>query len=335
MRVEQLQRTTSFRRLRGCEKVSVSLCIGRDWGLWLGWACSSAARAAELLSLLRRAAASGAAAAWGIVPQLRVHAVVGGFLETPAAIYRNLAVTCALLFLVAAFMIRTLFGAAAVFASLVSINLGVLGLGAHWGVAVDNVSAIVYLMCAGFAVNLVAHFAHAADQAIGSPEERVSPAALINPLGPSCKRTGPLQMTEALRNFGTPIFLGGFSSLLGNFFLFTHTHYFSKVRGASSFAIKRMGTFHLEKVFCRCVLICVASGLFHALFLLPVFLATVHEMYSNYAPFVAEIHIDQISARMLSEAKRSRSQRSSRTKSWRVLDLIPSIRCNLKVLSEL
>ena len=78
--------------------------------------------------------------------------------------------------------------------SIVSIELGVVGLIALWGVNLNAVSMINLIMCIGFSVDFSAHISYAYLSASGTHKEKVE---------------------LALFTVGLPILLGGLSTIVG------------------------------------------------------------------------------------------------------------------------
>lgn len=92
-------------------------------------------------------------------------------------------------------MIPDLYAAFAIVAAIVSIDVGVLGYMAFWGVQLEAVSMITIIMSIGFSVDLSAHITYAYVKA-----ER-----------PSANE----KAIAALETLGWPVFLGAFSTIVG------------------------------------------------------------------------------------------------------------------------
>lgn len=118
--------------------------------------------------------------------------------------------------------------------SIISIEAGVAGYMALWGVSLDSISMINLIMCIGFSVDFTAHICYAYMSSKGStPEERVK---------------------ESLYALGLPIIQGASSTILA---------VISLVLAGS----------YIFLVFFKMVFLVVFFGAMHGLFLLPVLLS--------------------------------------------------------------
>lgn len=118
--------------------------------------------------------------------------------------------------------------------SIVSIETGVIGYMALWGVHLDSISMINLIMCIGFSVDFTAHICYAyMSSKAESPDERVR---------------------ECLYALGLPILQGSISTILGMMALILANNY-------------------IFAVFFKMVFLVVFFGAMHGLFLLPVLLS--------------------------------------------------------------
>ncbi|XP_044755811.1 patched domain-containing protein 3 isoform X1 [Coccinella septempunctata] len=118
--------------------------------------------------------------------------------------------------------------------SIVSIETGVIGYMALWGVNLDSISMINLIMCIGFSVDFTAHICYAyMSSKAESPDERVR---------------------ECLYALGLPILQGSISTILGMMALILANNY-------------------IFAVFFKMVFLVVFFGAMHGLFLLPVLLS--------------------------------------------------------------
>uniref|UniRef100_A0AC34G602 Uncharacterized protein n=1 Tax=Panagrolaimus sp. ES5 TaxID=591445 RepID=A0AC34G602_9BILA len=91
-------------------------------------------------------------------------------------------------------MIPNYFAAFTIIAAIISIDVGVLGYMALWGVNLESVSMITVIMSIGFSVDLSAHIAYAYVKSEG------------------CSK---MKAIAALETLGWPVFLGAFTTLIG------------------------------------------------------------------------------------------------------------------------
>ncbi|XP_050498733.1 patched domain-containing protein 3 [Diabrotica virgifera virgifera] len=118
--------------------------------------------------------------------------------------------------------------------SIISIEAGVVGYMALWGVNLDSISMINLIMCIGFSVDFTAHICYAYMSSKGrTPEEKVK---------------------DSLYALGLPIFQGSISTILGMIALLLANNY-------------------IFSVFFKMVFLVVFCGAMHGLFLLPVLLS--------------------------------------------------------------
>lgn len=118
--------------------------------------------------------------------------------------------------------------------SIISIEAGVVGYMALWGVNLDSISMINLIMCIGFSVDFTAHICYAyMSSSAKTPDERVK---------------------ESLYALGLPIFQGSVSTILGMIALLLANNY-------------------IFSVFFKMVFLVVFCGAMHGLFLLPVLLS--------------------------------------------------------------
>ena len=118
--------------------------------------------------------------------------------------------------------------------SIISIEVGVIGYMALWGVNLDSISMINLIMCIGFSVDFTAHICYAyMSSKEKKPDNRVK---------------------ECLYALGVPIFQGSISTILGMIALLLANNY-------------------IFSVFFKMVFLVVFFGAMHGLFLLPVLLS--------------------------------------------------------------
>ncbi|KAJ8959876.1 hypothetical protein NQ318_011611 [Aromia moschata] len=118
--------------------------------------------------------------------------------------------------------------------SIISIEAGVVGYMALWGVNLDSISMINLIMCIGFSVDFTAHICYAyMSSSAKTPDEKVK---------------------ESLYALGVPIFQGSISTILGMIALLLANNY-------------------IFSVFFKMVFLVVFCGAMHGLFLLPVLLS--------------------------------------------------------------
>ncbi len=119
--------------------------------------------------------------------------------------------------------------------SIVSIEVGVLGLMALWGVALDSISMVNLIMCIGFSVDFSAHIAHHFASSDASTEDRIS---------------------DSLFALGLPITQGAASTVVG-------------VLGLA------LTPSYVFVTFFKMIFLVVFLGALHGLFILPVILSLV------------------------------------------------------------
>ncbi|VEN54168.1 unnamed protein product [Callosobruchus maculatus] len=118
--------------------------------------------------------------------------------------------------------------------SIISIEAGVVGYMALWGVNLDSISMINLIMCIGFSVDYTAHICYAyMSSKAKTPDEKVK---------------------ESLYALGLPIFQGSVSTILGMIALLLANNY-------------------IFAVFFKMVFLVVFCGAMHGMFLLPVLLS--------------------------------------------------------------
>ncbi|XP_045601587.2 patched domain-containing protein 3 [Procambarus clarkii] len=118
--------------------------------------------------------------------------------------------------------------------SIASIEVGVVGYMALWGVNLDSISMINLIMCIGFSVDFTAHISYAYIAAkVRTREERVQ---------------------ECLYSLGVPIIQGGLSTILG-------------------VAALILAPSYIFITFFKTVFLVIVFGVLHGLFLLPVLLS--------------------------------------------------------------
>ncbi|CAH1990145.1 unnamed protein product [Acanthoscelides obtectus] len=118
--------------------------------------------------------------------------------------------------------------------SIISIEAGVVGYMALWGINLDSISMINLIMCIGFSVDYTAHICYAyMSSKAKTPDEKVK---------------------ESLYALGLPIFQGSISTILGMIALLLANNY-------------------IFSVFFKMVFLVVFCGAMHGLFLLPVLLS--------------------------------------------------------------
>uniref|UniRef100_A0A914Q2N9 SSD domain-containing protein n=1 Tax=Panagrolaimus davidi TaxID=227884 RepID=A0A914Q2N9_9BILA len=116
------------------------------------------------------------------------------YLELKPALFRNIFLAVFCMMVVSILMIPNLFAAFTIIAAIISIDVGVLGYMALWGVNLESVSMITVIMSIGFSVDLSAHIAYAYVKSEG------------------CSKTKAI---AALETLGWPVFLGAFTTLVG------------------------------------------------------------------------------------------------------------------------
>merc|ERR1712113_254080 len=85
---------------------------------------------------------------------------------------RNLIVAFGVMCTIIALLIPKLRIALFVAVNIAMANVEVIGFSHFWGVTMNGVSTIYFLMCAGFSVDYSAHIAHAFNSAVGSSSDR-------------------------------------------------------------------------------------------------------------------------------------------------------------------
>lgn len=147
---------------------------------------------------------------------------------------QNMFIGAAIMMLVSFIFIPNILCSVWVAFSIVSIETGVVGYMALWGVNLDSISMINLIMCIGFSVDFTAHICYAyMSSTAQTPDERVK---------------------ESLYALGLPIFQGSVSTILGMIALLLAQNY-------------------IFSVFFKMVFLVVFCGAMHGLFLLPVLLS--------------------------------------------------------------
>ncbi|XP_030763532.1 patched domain-containing protein 3 isoform X2 [Sitophilus oryzae] len=147
---------------------------------------------------------------------------------------QNIIIGGAVMMLVSFIFIPNIFCAFWVAFSIISIEAGVVGYMALWGVNLDSISMINLIMCIGFSVDFTAHICYAY---MSSPAKKAKD-----------------KMSEALYALGLPIFQGSVSTILGMIALILAQNY-------------------IFSVFFKMIFLVVFLGAMHGLFLLPVLLS--------------------------------------------------------------
>ena len=150
---------------------------------------------------------------------------------------RNISIAIACMILVSLILIPSLPCAIIIVIAIITIDLGVMGFMAWWGVHLDAISMIAIIMSIGFAVDLTAHITYAYSKAPTHFEARD-------------------RALHALETLGWPVFQGGFSSILGISILATVDAY-------------------IILTFFKTVLLVISFGMVHSLVFLPVILTLV------------------------------------------------------------
>uniref|UniRef100_A0A7E4VPD3 SSD domain-containing protein n=1 Tax=Panagrellus redivivus TaxID=6233 RepID=A0A7E4VPD3_PANRE len=154
------------------------------------------------------------------------------YLELKPALFRNcfLAVVC--MMFVALIMIPHYGAAIAIILSIISIDVGVLGYMALWGVSLECVSMITVIMSIGFSVDLSAHITYAYVKA------------------PGCSSA---KAVTALETLGWPVFLGAFTTIVG-------------------ILVLTLVDAYIIQIFFKTIFLVIASSLLHGIVFLPVLL---------------------------------------------------------------
>ncbi|KAF7270000.1 hypothetical protein GWI33_016989 [Rhynchophorus ferrugineus] len=147
---------------------------------------------------------------------------------------QNIIIGGGIMMLVSFIFIPNIFCAFWVAFSIISIEAGVVGYMALWGVNLDSISMINLIMCIGFSVDFTAHICYAY-------------------MSSTAKRSKE-KMSEALFALGLPIFQGSVSTILGMVALILANNY-------------------IFAVFFKMIFLVVFLGAMHGLFLLPVLLS--------------------------------------------------------------
>ncbi len=145
---------------------------------------------------------------------------------------RNIAIAVASMITVSLVLIPSVPCALIIIMAIITIDLGVLGYMAWWGVHLDAISMIAIIMSIGFAVDLTAHISYAYAKA---------------PTGVATRE----RALRALETLGWPVFQGGFSTILGTMVLSTVKAY-------------------IILTFFKTVFLVITFGLVHSLVFLPV-----------------------------------------------------------------
>lgn len=158
--------------------------------------------------------------------------------------------------------------------SVISIETGVVGYMALWGVSLDSISMINLIMCIGFSVDFTAHICYAyMSSKAKEPEERVR---------------------ECLYALGLPIMQGAMSTILGVMVLYWAGSY-------------------IFLTFFKTVFLVIFFGAMHGILLLPVLLSLFgpgsccpsEEELSDDDVLAEGLKIDQIRARHVARAARA------------------------------
>ncbi|KAI1717718.1 patched family domain-containing protein [Ditylenchus destructor] len=116
------------------------------------------------------------------------------YLELKPALYRNCILALLCMMFVSFVMIPNLAAAFVITAAIISIDIGVIGYMALWGINLESVSMITIIMSIGFSVDLSAHITYAFVKSEGTNDEKA---------------------IAALETLGWPVFLGAFSTVVG------------------------------------------------------------------------------------------------------------------------
>ncbi|XP_071943753.1 patched domain-containing protein 3-like [Antedon mediterranea] len=146
---------------------------------------------------------------------------------------QNLGIAIAAMFVVALLLIPQPVCALWVTFSIISMEVGVVGLMSFWDVKLDSVSMINIILCIGFSVDFSAHIAYAFSVANGS--------------------TNNDRAKEAFYALGMPIAQGACSTLLG-------------------IVVLTSSDVYIFRTFFKTLFLVMTLGVFHSLFVLPVLL---------------------------------------------------------------
>ena len=173
---------------------------------------------------------------------------VKAFVYTPEFVYydqypavrpntlQNIGIALAVMMIVALLMIPHPLGAVVIILSIVSIDVGVVGLMTYWNVNLDSISMINIILCIGFSVDFSAHITYAF---MVSDEET---------------RNG--KMIWALKELGWPNVQGAASTILGVFPLAFSASY-------------------VFRTFFKTLFLVIGLGFLHGVVILPVLLSLV------------------------------------------------------------
>lgn len=154
------------------------------------------------------------------------------FLLVTKASFQSIVIAAAVMMIITFIFIPSITSVLSVVASIISIQVGVMGYMTLWNVNLDTVSMINLIMCIGFSVDFAAHISHAYKHC--------------------SKNSDPNQrMCAALYLVGLPIVQGSFSTILAILVLVTAPAY-------------------IFLVFFKVIVLVIAFAALHALFLLPV-----------------------------------------------------------------
>lgn len=166
---------------------------------------------------------------------------------------QNLLIATACMFLVALLLMPHPVCAIMVTVCIITIETGVIGVMSLWGVKLDGISMINIILCIGFSVDFSAHITY----------------AFITSKGTS----GNDRAAQALHTLGTPIFLGGLSTILAICVLSTSPAY-------------------IFRAFFRTMFLVMSFGLLHSLVFLPVLLSFLSPCLPRKKD-VQDFHIDR------------------------------------------
>ncbi|XP_071953550.1 patched domain-containing protein 3-like [Antedon mediterranea] len=156
------------------------------------------------------------------------------YLKVLGTTFRSLGIALLSMMLVSLMLIPVPMCAVWVTATILSIELGMIGFMALWGVNLDPVSMIVIIVCIGFSVDFPAHITyHYATSKATTPDERVK---------------------EGLYSLGMPVLQGAGSSILGVLVISSSDVY-------------------IFSAFFKTMFLVISLGALHALFILPIMLS--------------------------------------------------------------
>ncbi|XP_023211544.1 patched domain-containing protein 3-like [Centruroides sculpturatus] len=183
----------------------------------------------QLLIQLRDIASS---APFPVIVHHFLFAFYDQFLLVTKASFQSIIIAAIVMMIITFVFIPSITSVLSVAASIVSIQVGVMGYMTLWNVNLDTVSMINLIMCIGFSVDFAAHISHAYKH--------------------FSKESDPnKRMSSALYLVGLPIVQGSFSTILAILVLVTAPAY-------------------IFLVFFKVIVLVIAFAALHALFLLPV-----------------------------------------------------------------